>query len=282
MRWTHALILVLLFAGCSDSTAPDPPVITPTPVTGSFDPATQTFVLGRAEVPVAGGIPVPVDLVGSNLQTDSSTGRVSIDVALRNDGRQPLYIPAAVWVSEFVPNTVRVTNSNLPVLDVALYRWGFDYSDLLGPDDMLGPDETSEPWTWNFYDPDLQSFSFRLDVDMALEPPPAFISGGVFGDQNQNGVQDGDEGPWPYGFMHLTLPDGTDTAAFCDEVGGFRFIVDQPGLYRLRLESLVDCIICFTTPNPLEVMIVEGEDGALVSFENVVFGAICGACGSFE
>ena len=281
MRWMPALILVLLFVGCGDSTAPEQ-LITPTPVSGSFNPTTETFVLDRDEIVVPGGIPVPVELVGSNLEVDEQYGYVRIDVALRNAGRQPLYSPAAVLLSEFVPNTVRVTNSNLPTLDGPFDRWGFDYSLLLGPDDMLGPGETSEPWPWHFRDPDLESFSFRVDVDMALEPPPAIISGGVFGDQNQNGILDSDEGPWPHGFVHLTLPDGTRTGAYCDETGAFRFIVGEPGLYRLTLESLVDCIVCFTTPNPLEVLLVAGPDGKPESFETAVFGAICGVCGSLD
>jgi hypothetical protein len=278
MRWIHAVVFVVLFLGCSDSTAPEAGLAVPAPFAGNFDPSAQTFVLERAEVTVPGGVPIPVELVGSNLQTDSRTGRVTIDVALRNAGRLPLYAPASVRVGEFVPNTVRVTNSNLPMLDGPLDWWGFDYSLLLGSDDTLGPGETSDPWPWHFYDPGLESFSFRADVEMALEPPAAIISGGVFADENQNGIRERNEGPWPYGFMHLTLPDGTRTSAYCDDVGGFRFIVDQPGLYRLRLESLVDCIVCFTTPNPLEVMLVAGPDGTLDSFGMAIFGAICGAC----
>lgn len=278
MRWMPALVLALLFVGCSDSTAPDNQLPGPVPFEGHFDAEGGTFLLGRTEVAVPGGVPVPVELVGSNLTVDSRTDRVEIDVALSNLGARPLYPPALVWVSDFLPNTVRVVNANLALPHPELDVFGFDYSELLGPDGMLASGETSEAYRWAFYDPGLVSFSFAAEVEMAVEPPPAFIRGGVFADENQDGIRQRDEGPWPYGFMHLQRPDGSRDAAYCDENGAFTFIVGQPGLYQLRLESLVDCIVCFTTPNPLEVLIVEEPDGTLRSFEQAVFGAICGAC----
>ena len=170
------------------------------------------------------------------------------------------------------------TNSNVPQFGPLLTRWGFDYGRMLGPDELLGPGEVSEALRWRFYDPGLESFSFAVEADLALEPPPAVISGGVFEDLNQNGIRERNEGPWPYGFLHLTHPDGKQEGAYCDESGSFRFLVAEPGLYRLELESLIDCIVCFTTPNPLEVLLPPGPDGHPESFEMAVFGAICGPC----
>lgn len=278
MRWMSALVLALLFVGCSDSTAPDNQLPGPVPFEGHFDAEKGTFLLGRTEVEVPGGVPVPVELVGSNLTVDSRTDLVAIDVALSNLGTQPLYPPALVWVSDFLPGSVRVINANLALPVPGLDVWGFDYTELIGVDGMLAPGATSDPYRWRIHDPGLESFAFAMEVEMATEPPPALIAGGVFADENQDGIRQRDEGPWPYGFMHLQRPDGSRDAAYCDENGAFRFIVGQPGLYRLRLEALVDCIMCFTTPNPLEVLIVEEPDGTLRSFEQAVFGAICGPC----
>ena len=67
-----------------------------------------------------------------------------------------------------------------------------------------------------------------------------------------------------------------------DEVGAFRFMVDDVGLYRLRLESLVDCPVCYTTPNPLEVLLTPGPDGRPESFGQAVFGGYCGECGNLD
>jgi hypothetical protein len=250
----------------------------PVPFEGHYDAGDGSFVLERVDVTVPGGIPVPVELVGSNLEVDPDHGFVRVDVALRNVGNQPLYPPAIVWVSDFVPDTVHVTNWNVALPQPLIEVWGFDYTRLLGPDEILVPGASSETYRWAFHDPGLESFSFAAEVEMAIEPPPAYIGGGVFADENQDGIRQRNEGPWPHGIMHLIRPDGSRDAAFCGDNGAFRFIVDQPGLYRLRLESLVDCIVCFTTPNPLEVMIVEEPDGTLRSFESAVFGAICGAC----
>ena len=102
------LVVALLFVGCSDSTAPDATVTGAVPFQGHFDSEDGTFVLERTEVPVPGGVPIPVELVGSNLEVMAEYEIVRIDVALRNAGSIALYPPAIVWVSEFFPNTVRV------------------------------------------------------------------------------------------------------------------------------------------------------------------------------
>jgi hypothetical protein len=282
MRWTDALVLALLVVGCSDSTAPDNKMPGPVPFEGHFDAADGTFLLGRTQVVVPGGVSVPIKLIGSNLTVDSRTEQIEIDVALLNEGFRPLYPPAIVWVSDFVPNTVRVINANVALPVSGLDVWGFDYTELMGSNGILAAGATSESYRWRFHDPGLESFAFAVDVEMSTEPPPGFLAGGAFADENQDGIRQRNEGPWASGFMHLQRPDGSLDAAYCDENGEFRFIVRQPGLYQLRLESLVDCIMCFTTPNPLEVMIVEEPDGTLRSFEQAVFGAICGPCSGGE
>jgi len=209
----------------------------------------------------------------------NSSDRISKSTRRRN---QILYPPAIVWVSEFIPPTVQVINANLPLPGPILTRWGFDYSRLLGPDHLLAPGMQSEPYRWRFHDPGIEAFSFAAQVEASLEPPAAVISGGVFEDLNGNGIRERNEPPWLACAVHLTEPDGTTQLAVCDEVGGFRFIVDEVGLYRVRLESLVDCPVCYTTPNPLEVLLTPGPDGRPESFGQAVFGGYCGECGILD
>jgi hypothetical protein len=207
---------------------------------------------------------------------------VALDVAIRNLGQQILYAPAIVWVSDFVPPTVRVINANLPLPGPILIRWGFDYSRLLGPDHMLAPGMESETYRWRFHDPGTAAFSFAAAVEANLDPPAAVISGGVFEDLNGNGIRERNEPPWLACVVHLTEPDGTRQLANLNEVGAFRFVVDEVGLYQLMLESLVDCPVCYTTPNPLEVLLTPGPDGRPVSFGQAVFGGYCGECGILD
>lgn len=273
---------LLLFPGCDDSTGPSPSTTNPAEFEGSFDPTTPSFVLQRVEIPVPGAAPLPVELVGSNLAVHEDQGLVALDVAIRNIGQQFLYPPAIAWVSDFVPPAVQVINSNFPQPGPILTRWGFDYSRLLGQDDMLVPGAESEPYRWRFHDPGLEAFSFSVLIEANLEPPVAVISGGVFEDLNGNGIRERNEPPWLVCVVHLTEPDGSMHIASLDEVGAFRFIVDEVGLYQLRLESLVDCPVCYTTPNPLEVLLTPAPDGRPVSFGQAVFGGYCGECGILD
>ena len=65
---------------------------------------------------------------------------------------------------------------------------------------------------------------------------------------------------------------------FCEENGAFRFYVEELGLYRVELISMVDCPVCFTTTNPIEVVLLPGPDDLPQSYRNAVFGAVCGEC----
>jgi hypothetical protein len=276
-------LLVMSLSSCDEATGPSPaaPTQGQARFDGAVDPTAETFVLKRIDVSVPPMMPVPVDLVGSNLQIDRPRRLVRLDVALRNQGNLPLYPPAIVWVGDFVPSAVTVLNANGGE-DPDTGSWIFDYSHFLGPDEVLMPGATSDTYRWSLFDPGLVAFSFGADATLQLEPAGPVISGGAFEDLNENGIRERNEGPWSGGAVFLTSPDGTTRMQMLAENGSFEFAVTDVGLYRLRLESMVDCPTCITTTNPLEVVLVPGADGRPASFRMAVFGAIYGPCGSWQ
>lgn len=283
-------LLIFAFAGCSDTTAPTPssPTDGGAVFDGSFDAGGGSFVMQRIEEPVPGHLPLLIELVGSNVQVDASLGMVSVDVAIRNAGSEALYAPATIWLNRFAPPDVAPTNADLtgdsadsistaPTLAV----YGFDYSELLGGDGMLAPNESSQPKTWTFHDPGLGSFSFSARAEFGMEPGRPVIAGMLFSDDNQNGIRDDGEGPYFGGGVSIEAPDGSALQAQMDEAGAYRVPVTQAGLYRVRFVSELACPACWceTTPNPLEVFITQGPDGQLNSYEHADFGIYPGPCG---
>lgn len=284
------LLVVLAFGGCSDTTAPAPAAPTDggAAFDGSFDAGGGSFVMQRIEEPVPGQLPLLIELIGSNIQVDSSLGTVSVDVAIHNAGSSALYAPATIWLSRFSPPGIQPTNADLtgdsrdsiltaPMLAI----YGYDYSDFLGGDGMLAPNESSQPKTWIFQDPGAQSFSFTARAEFGMEPGRPVIAGMLFSDDNSNGVRDEGEGPYLAGGVSIEAPDGTLLHAQIDETGAFRVRVAQAGLYRVRFVSELACPACWceTTPNPLEVFITPGPDGQLNSYEHADFGIYPGPCG---
>ena len=283
------VLLPLIFVACSDSTTPTPviPGDGGAAFDGVFDPDGDSFVLQRIDHPVAGREPVPIDLIGSNVQVDQARETVSVDVAMRNAGREPLYAPVSIWVNRFVPPEVAVLNADyvresVDPLDPAdiFVTYGFDYSDLLGEDGVLEPDESSQPRTWTFHDPGLASFSFVAEADFGMEPNRPVIPGMLFSDDNRNGIRDEGEGPFFPGGVTVQFPDGSAVSASPDDLGFYRVRVTEPGLYRVMFTTMLDCIacICETTPNPLEVFITPGPDGEPRGFEDADFGIYPGPC----
>jgi hypothetical protein len=277
-------ILILTHAGCSDTTEPTETAEEGAAIfDGGIDPANETFVLKRLEQPFPGREPVRIELLGSNLQVGEGT--VSLDVAVRNADHRRLFAPGVVWVSDFTPPTITVTNADVirdstvsPDSVTADPAYGFDYTTLLGGDEVLDPGETSGAKTWVFGNRDLVSFSFAARARFALMAEYPRISGILFEDRNRNGVRDPDEGPFLAGVIHLRRPNGQTETAWPGQNGRYGFPAREPGLYELTFESLVDCLICVTTPNPLQVVLPPGPGSIPMSFPHADFGAVCGPC----
>jgi len=142
-RLALGLALVsLALAGCSSDPGRHPADVQGGALlSGDLDPGQGTFVLQRLDQTVPDRAPIRVELIGSNLQVDAATEVVSLDVAIRNVGEQPLYAPAMVWLSGLRPDGVTVLNAdvvpgppdtNATVPPPPRERYGFDYTLLLG------------------------------------------------------------------------------------------------------------------------------------------------------
>jgi len=275
-------LLLAFLAGCSDSMSPPAAGGGAALFDGTLDPAASQFVLKRVTLPTPGYEPVVVELVGSNLRVDRLAERVSLEVAIRNPGDRTLLAPATLWVGCFRPGTVTVHNAELGRRYSGCLTHGFDYSRLLGGDDVLQPGETSRGKTWIFGDPGLVSFSFEVEAVFELQPLGPHISGTVFQDGNRNGTRDSFEGPLTFQDAGVSVrgPDGVVRPAPVRSDGGYRLRVERPGLYRVTCgPSRLDCCpICVTTQNPLEVVLVAGPEGTPQSYEGADFGVVPGTC----
>jgi hypothetical protein len=281
--------LALALVACSDSTAPSDqdPADGAAVFDATIDPTGSTFVLQSIDDPVPGHRPIYIDLIGSNVEIDPSQQTVSIDVSIRNRGREWLYAPATIWLNHFVPPEVSPLNADYvrdgtdpSNSDDLLGSYGFDYAELLGEDGALEPNETSQARTWTFHDPGLISFSFAAQAEFGIEPDRPVISGMLFTDVNRNGIRDPDEGPYHAGGVSVRFPDGSTVGASPDARGSYRVRVTQPGLYRVTFVSMLACPACYceTTPNPLEVFLTPGPKGEPSSFEHADFGIYPGPC----
>jgi len=280
------LLSTLVLYGCSDSTAPsgDDGNLARIGAEGDLDPADGTFVLKTLQMPPPwDGPAVNIQLIGSNLVVDAANEQVSLDVAIRSLHPYPLYAPAVVWVEHFVPETVGLINADYTVAPPAkaqgdtfahFERFGFDYSELMGDDGLLEFEETSAAKTWIFSDPGLGSFSFQGWVEFGTEPDWPRIAGRCFVDENNNGWPEPDE-PSPGGaFIAISLPNGDVVHLATNLEGRWALPVETAGLYRVHcsLAWMMPLNPCFTTPNPLDVLLTPGPDGLPNSFLDAHFG----------
>jgi hypothetical protein len=276
------LVAALVLSSCSDSATVDSTATNEgeEDFTGTIDPGNETFVLKRIEGE-SGGQP-SVELIGTNLTVVAESSLVKIEVALRNIGSEALVAPVFVDLGRFVPPGVELRNPDgehpapMSPLPREYLRYYYEYSDYLGGDDLLEPGEASEYRTWEFMVPDLTSFSFAAAVRARGLPEvePA-ITGLVYADHDRNGRFDpGTDEPFAHAFVTVHEPDGTEKTTTSDATGYYRFLLDQTGLHTLRADPGVDCPVLFTTPNPLEVLVVPDADGGPQPYGHADFGLV--------
>jgi hypothetical protein len=289
-------LLGLLLVGCSDSSGPDPArnEMGGAVLVGQLDPGTQTFTLKQLEQEVPGAARIMISLLGDSLKVDTTAETVSIDVAIRNDGTEPLYPPAIIWLSELMPDGVTVENADLvpgppdtipTASPTTPLSWGFDYTTLLGGTNMLAPGETSGAKTWLFHVPGLTGFSLRAQAEFGMAPDMPQIAGLCFFDLNGDGIPEDGEPPLVRGRISASGPEGFEMTAVSDAEGHYSIPVTLPGLYTLSLWAYCraeDCggdeghhilSLLYTTPNPLEVVLPPDADGMPVSYLDANFGA---------
>jgi len=280
------LALGLGLGSCSDSTQPEP---TATDAAGQFegniDPVENSFVLRSLETPVPGEEPLRVELIGRLLTVEPSSEEISLEVAIRNVDRRPLYAPAEVVIFDLEPPVVTAVNadwtdcgdSTNPAGRPGECAYGFDYSDALGGDAALLSGETSEFRLWVFHAPDLGGFSFGAHVHFSFVAERPRIAGLFFDDRNENGHHDRSEGPFPGGWVEVTGPGVHGLRVRVGPDGRYAFPIHETGLYTLTGYPPPTASIApvrFTTPNPLEVVILPGPGGLPQSYLEANFGLV--------
>ncbi len=216
LRFCVLWVLLGAFLGaCGDSTAPTLPPSDHASFDGSFDLTNGSFLLSRVREPSSPSL--NVDLRGSKIRFDRANSTVSIDVVVVNRSGQPLYPPAIIWLERFVPSDVTVVNPDIippwvGPIDPGIY--GFVYSNSLGSDGVLLPNETSQARTWVIHDPGLSSFSFAARAAFALSDTTSSISGTVFHDSNYDGIRQRNEGPLEGALVRGLSPGGSHSKRF--------------------------------------------------------------------
>lgn len=266
-----ALLLLLAACGSDDPVQPDPQQPDPAArFDGNYDG--EALVMQRTDVPLPDGSSVPVDLVASRIAYDSSTQRLQVVVALRNASQIPLYAPARVGLSDFVPDTVLPLDAD--VFEDVVPRWWYDYSGALGEDGMLGPGEQSDGVLWTLQLPEPGSFSFAAVARFSPDADRPVLGGRVFQDLDRDGQVDPDE-PGSFGDVEVQFPDGHLLLAHPREDGRWAVPVSEAGLYQARWISPPTfgfAPVCLTTPSPIQILLTPGPDGRPRSFRSANFG----------
>ncbi|MDO9694609.1 MAG: hypothetical protein Q7W56_07740 [Candidatus Latescibacteria bacterium] len=278
-----SLLVLALFAGCSDSTAP-----APDDKDNILDPGDGSFALKDLAVQIPWGPPVLLRLEGSNMVADPAEGTVSLDVHVRNLSDRTIGVPLTVWLSGFTPADVAPANADLvmypeddPVHPNGVVdstgvwvQWGYDYAGLIGDDGLLAPGEASAPKTWIFEDPSLGSFAFAARADIGDDPGQARLGGMCFLDLDYNGLPGEGEPPFNGGSVIVTGPGDYWHVMSPGDDGRYAAPLWEPGIYQVTFESysMTPLPVEFTTPNPLTVVITAGPDGVAQSFLDAHFG----------
>lgn len=258
---------------------------------GAIDPGAGSIRLTSTTVPGPDGTPVEIVLIGRNLRSEpvpESSGAVAIllDVSVRNDGAVPLYAPAELAVSRLA-ESIRMIDADwtacprcLPTPECGC-TYGFSYADRLGDDALLGPGEESEPRAWRFRMEHVQAFSFAVQARFGVEPDRPHISGVLFHDADENGLQGPGEFPMGGGSLRIDGPGVEGVVVAVREDGAWALPVRDAGLYTiLATPPPTFAPVHFTTPNPLQVVLARTGNGSIESFEAAHFGLANDALGA--
>jgi hypothetical protein len=267
-----ALLACVILASCDDPQAPAPGPGVGTGFSGVYDPSGGAL---EFRIETQGGDDSSLRLVASNLSYDPATQELHASVAIRNTGSQAVPGPRGVAVGSFDPESVAPTNAEqlacpLCPMCPCPFPFLFVHEGTYGEDGVLGPGETSTPIEWIFHDPSGESFSFRaLLAGNAQDPPTGTISGSVFVDANADGHRQSSETGIAAAVVTLVHGDVVSRAT-TGERGGFEFEVSEPGLYDVSREPASDCDP--TTPNRIQILIVQRPDGTLSGYAGAEFG----------
>jgi hypothetical protein len=288
-RLAIVAILATTTVGCLQSTEPDIDGARDGlgEFEGQIDPGANVILLKQVEIVTTDGIPVRIELVGRFVRPATGSGDVAMAVGVRNVDQRSLYAPAEIVLSGFQPSSVAPAWDNpdwttcpgdstftiapFPVTDQCLY--GYNYSELLGADNVLTPGELSGEKLIVFMDPTGVSFAFNVQARFGLSPNRPRIAGLFYSDNNRNGRYDEGEPPFGGGWVHVAGPGLSDLVVSVNGDGRYAIPVRETGLYSLwAMPPPTFAPVETTTSNPLEVVILAGSDGNVQSFLHADFG----------
>jgi len=252
---------------------------------GDIDPgAAGSFLLGTVSDSLfAAGY---IEIWASNVMFDSAAGMVTFDISLSNFTEWPIQPAIHFVITSISPRDIAVLDFDGESQDGFPF---YDFSDKLGPDNILDVGETTEPVTTRFHVVHPRSFSIGFRIDLFDQPQGAKIVGVVFRDNNRNGIRDRCDQSDPAntninfrcepGIPNITvsvdlpLPDGTMVSLITqtDQNGEYTFAGFGQGVYKIRVHA-PEYQWEITSPNPLLVTIMTGPDGQPMDFYGANFG----------
>lgn len=260
---TAVALVCLLSLSCSD----DPAIVSQKASdqgVATIDPAgSGTFSLGTVEA--RGGGRIRVD--GTNLHFDPTSEVLSFDLSLTNVADHDIPAPIRFVITSIKPEIARLLNADGPGPDEYGFPY-FEFDDYLGGNHVLSPGEISEPRSIEFFMKELDSFSLGFHIDLHGPSSTGRISGVVFLDVNENGKRDPEE-PGIRG-VSVHLENGPEILALTDERGQYELRSLLAGIYPVVITMLPNWRP--TTPIPLLVTLVAGQDGSVHDFEGADFG----------
>jgi len=252
---------------------------------GDIDPGvTGSFLLGTVSDSLFA--PGYIEVWATNVMLDSSAGIVTFDISLINFTEWPI-VPAIHFViTSITPPNVAVLDFDGETRDHFPF---YDFSEKLGPDNVLDIGEATDPVMVKFLVSRPRSFSIGFRIDLMPIPQGAKIVGVVFHDVNKNGVRDRclvcdpnrpglcdrcEPGiPDITVSIPRTMPDGTQFVmlARTDQNGQYEFAGFDQGVYNVSVNPPVDRWE-ITSSSPLLVTLVKGPDGIVHDFYGANFG----------
>ena len=257
------LIVLSILTSCSDDPA-TPPDDDPSVAQGTLVPAGPDF---QIELEFASSpdslFRGPFLLRGQNLHYNDVIGALVVEFTITNNGEVTYAEPVTIDFFRLIPETTMILNSP----DDS----GFFVFEFANDDAMWTPGEESFPLAVMFSADLGQSVGFNAHIGIP-GPVGAWISGRVWLDANDNGLQDPDEPG--LGRIPLVVDDGGPREifrqVFTDTGGYYMFRGLEPGTWEVRVLTIPDGLMS-TTPANMHVLLATPMGGS-GGFEQADFG----------
>jgi hypothetical protein len=241
---------------------------------GTIDPgASGSFLLGTvSDSTLAPGY---IELWAMNVAFHDSTGITTFDVQLRNRTTRDIHPPIHFVITDIIPDNIAVVDFDGVSGDGRPF---YDFSAKLGSDNILSPDERSEPVTMKFHTVTPRSFAIGFRIDLGPPPGGGTIGGVVFRDDNKDGKRERCDRCEP-GIPGITVAlekplAGGDVVTLITrtgENGEYSFAGLKEGVYKVFVAPPLEKWV-ITSTNPLLVTLVKGPDGKVQDFFEAHFG----------